>query len=108
MAFELGDYSIKFSKPNWGTPINVKSDSRKWINMYIEINYDHQVKENLKLSCLGSGPNTLWPYGWNDVNTNDWESSKSLRAIKEGKVANWIMNKVDEILNETEKKGLTL
>ncbi len=112
LAFELGDYTLKFQLTERdGGCIAITTDASRppsWTKMYIGITYDIEKETQPRLECLESSPGTLWPYGWQWVNIDDWESPDTLRVIKDGKVANWIMGKIDEILDELKKRKIEL
>ena len=65
----------------------------------------------VQLSCF-SGPdsanNEWWPYGSEWLPCKDWHSTSSYLPMQTGEVANWIINKVTQIIEEIESRDLPM
>ncbi len=111
LAFELGEYSFRFSKIERDEGcIEIISDSSRhsWTKMYVRIISNNEEGKTTSLCCLKVPGSVDYPYGWQWVNIQNWESTESFRAIMNRDVAKWIMEKVDQILKEIEDRGITL
>lgn len=113
--------AILFRKSNWSHCIAVTRDGGRdydWKGLYIGVSQyyccllgNEKLPVIQRLSCF-SGPdsssNEWWPYGSEWLPCNDWHSTSSYLPMKTGRVANWIISKVTEIIKELETKGLPM
>ncbi len=104
---ESSNHSIQFSRQGWKDFISVEANSNsQWKRMFIGIYSENETK--CKLECLKSCAKPKWPYGWEYICPDDWESYGSYRDIKNGNVAKWIEKKVDEILCEITSRNIDI
>lgn len=99
-----------FSKKDWKGSIGIFSDyanKPNWRSMYIGINYGEEREPSTKLDCFNEPSISWWPHGRGFLPSpfNDLNSAACYVAVKNGDVALWIKNKVNEIIDEATKKG---
>lgn len=95
----------------------VKEDKRVWRDLYVGVSFYNEPnranklfkKDFTPLNCLDQVPTDGWPYGWNYLPSPiyDW-NCRTTEDIVNGKVADWIKNKFDEMLTELEDRGLPM
>ena len=95
----------------------VKEDKRVWRDLYVGVSFYNEPnranklfkKDFTPLNCLDQAPTDGWPYGWNYLPSPiyDW-NCRTTEDIVNGKVADWIKNKFDEMLTELEDRGLPM
>lgn len=99
---------IIFKKHEWNNNcISIISDNGGWWNLYIYIKSSIETKGE-QLDCLGGKPTKHCPYGWEYLETSNWEKATSFAAMKNGKVTKWIIDKIIIILREIEKKQIPM
>lgn len=107
------DPHMEFSKAGWNGYISIAAENKRgenynWKNMFVGISLGKEQPNTYeKLSCFKENPNTWWPYGWEWLPWTDWHSTKNYLALKQ-EVADWIMNKVENILKEIDEKHIKL
>ena len=112
--------AILFKKQNWSHYITVTRDNGRdsdWKNLYIGVSKSYKsagedrTLPRVQLSCF-SGPdsanNEWWPYGSEWLPCKDWHSTSSYLPMQTGEVANWIINKVTQIIEEIESRDLPM
>lgn len=110
---DVEDPYMEFSRAGWNGCISIASENKRgenhnWKNMFVGISLGkEQPNTNEKLSCFKENPNTWWPYGWEWLPWTDWHSTANYLALKQ-KVADWIMDKVENILQEIDEKHIQL
>lgn len=105
------DGCIRFKPSSWKRyRISVTSDKTNWQRLYIGIDSGEEEPLQKKLNCLNLNSNAYWAFGseWLPPSYGDWTSSSNFLAIKSGKVASWIKEKVQAILREVEEKGIQM
>lgn len=95
----------------------VKEDKRVWRELYVGVSFYNEPnranklfkKDFTPLNCLDQAPTDGWPYGWNYLPSpiDDW-NCRTTEDIVNGKVADWIKNKFDEMLTELEDRDLPM
>lgn len=99
---------FNFKKAGWKAMIRVCSDKRKWRYMYVGITFQTSLQPISNLTSLSSKANNWWPYGWQMLPFDDLSSPHFFMDLKNGKVAKWIEDKVHEVVDEVETKGIKL
>ena len=82
-----------------------------WNDMYVGIKSEVELKESFgKLTCFDKEPNKSWPYGWIYLprDLRNWEEYKGRENIINGKVKEWLCQKIDEIIQEIDNKHIDL
>ncbi len=117
--FGFGENGVWIYKKEWKHyGIFVWTDRKNdWYNMFIGVSDFGSPKRNerilkknyLKLNCLKESPCDGWPYGWeylrDDIMNWDYDITEK---IVFGDVANYIIAKFDEILQEIEEKKIIM
>lgn len=101
---------FQFKREGWdGTVIRIESDGRYDKDFFIAITHDGKTKLNnqgQKLDCFDRSPVNKCVFGWSSLTKyRDWHSN-ILIDLKSGKYCTFIMEKVDDILKEIDKKRL--
>lgn len=88
-----------------------------WCNMYVGVSNFDTPKRNekilkrdfQKMDCLENVPCDEWPYGWEYLpeDIRNWDYGIT-REIVEGKVAGYLKEKFNEMLQEIEEKNLEM
>lgn len=105
------DGCVRFKPSSWKRHrISVTSDKTNWQSLYIGIDSGEEEPLQKKLDCLNLPPNAYWAFGseWLPADYGNWISSSNFLAIKSGKVADWIKEKVQAILREVDEKGIRM
>lgn len=97
-----------FKKSGWKAVIRIGSDRTKWKGMYVDITYKEYRQPIKNLTSL-SGKASQWsPYGYQMLPFSDLSSPQFFLALRNGEVAKWIEDKVHEVVDEVETKGIKL
>lgn len=88
-----------------------------WYRMYVGVSYFEYPKRNekinkkdyQKLDCLKENPCDGWPYGWEYLRDDimNWDCDITKKIVS-GDVANYIIEKFNEILLEIEEKKVIM
>ena len=103
---------FNFKKVEWGGPIiRIESDGKYDKAFYIAIVYDRKTIVNVtgqKLECFDKEPVNNCIFGWSYLSRYRDLYSNTIVPMKNGDYCKYIMEKVDEIIHEIEKKKLFL
>ncbi len=99
-----------------GNPDAYREPKVKWGGMFIGITHNLEgeeldkvrLKKKGELKFLDGEANKIWPYGSTQVEPNNWEKPSSFELMRTSKVFDWLKKKIEEIVKEVEKKGITV
>ncbi len=90
------------------TADNQRTGLGSWTKMYIGITYGSKRPVKFSLSCLQGKANEWWPFGWVCLPIDNWESPSSFKAMQSGEIANWLIDMIQKIVNETAERGCSI
>lgn len=103
--------ALKLTIQSWKDDIKIyveADDANLWRNMFIGIKYEQECDVlPSKLLCLSDKPNKdekKWCHGWEYLpdNLRNWHSNENYLSMKNGEVANYIKEKIKEIIEEVD------
>ena len=113
-----GNASFSFYRESWNNNKNKAyivfetESSRSYRNYYVGITSTARALSWNKheLDCLNEGHNDWWPLGWCTLERfSDWTAGgETLVAMTDGRFVKFINDKITEILDELDAKGIDL